>query len=218
MDLGFPTAPQCNPRFPPPSTHIIYLFVILSPFLAVVHLWEDLLGDTGHFAIAVLMLAGCCSQLMGHSVARRDRGQLQQVTGAFVVQGERPAVMEHSSRPVRLPICCPVLFPRQEGFVLGRGRFVLQAVSPGQAIPAGPTAAPGSAAAPGTVVGTAGAGLLREGDGDSANPGTRREHAIQFQITDFSLGPQAREVAFFQPLRKLRGGNLAATSVNLTIN
>ena len=80
--------------------------------------------------------------------------------------------------------------------MLGRGRFVLQAVSPGQAVPAGATAAPGSAAAPGTVVGTAGAGLLREGDGDSASPGTRREHAIQFQITGFSLGPRAREVAF----------------------
>ena len=161
MDLGFPTALQCNPRFPPPSTHIIYLFIILSLFLAIVHLWEDLLGNTGHFAIAVLMLAGPgrCSQLTGHSVARWDRGQLQQVTGAFVVQGECPAVMKHPSCPVRLPICRPVPFPRQEGFMLGRGRFVLQAVSPGQAVPAGATAPPGSAAAPGTVVGTPGAGL-----------------------------------------------------------
>lgn len=39
------------------------------------------------------------------------------------------------------------------------GRFVLQAVSPGQAVPAGATTPPGPAAAPGTVVGTAGAGL-----------------------------------------------------------
>lgn len=43
--------------------------------------------------------------------------------------------------------------------MLSRGRFVLQAVSPGQAVPAGATAPPGPAAAPGTVVGTAGAGL-----------------------------------------------------------
>lgn len=151
----------CNPRFPAPSTHIIYLLIILSPFLAVVHLWEDLLGNTGHFAIAVLMLTGprCCSQFTGHSVAGWHRGQLQQVTGAFVVQGKCPAVMKHPSCPVRLPIRRPVPLSRQEGFVLGRGRFVLQAVSPGQAVPAGATAPPGPAAAPGSIVGTAGTGL-----------------------------------------------------------
>lgn len=43
--------------------------------------------------------------------------------------------------------------------MLSGGRFVFQAVSPGQAVPAGATASPGSAAAPGTVVGAPGAGL-----------------------------------------------------------
>lgn len=98
----------------------LYFFIILSPFFVVVHLWEDLLDNAGHFAIAVLMLTGprWCSQPVGHSVARRDRGQLQQVTGAFVIQRDCPAVMKHPSCPIRLPICCLVHFPRQEGLML----------------------------------------------------------------------------------------------------
>lgn len=98
-------------------------------------------------------------ELTGPSVGGWDRGQLQQVAGAFVVQGECPAVMKHPPCPIWLLISCPVPLPGQEGLVLGRGRFVLQAVSSGQAVPAGATAPPGPAAAPGPVVGTARAGL-----------------------------------------------------------
>lgn len=149
---------------------------------AVVHLGEDVLGDAGHPAIAVLVPGRWTRRPPGHTgVGAHGGHQLGQVHRVSGVEGQCPAVVAVAVRRVgttmhvvsvrgvqghgswgtlvlgalagRGAAAAAAALRREQGLVLGGQRLVLEAV------PAGAAAGPGPAAAPWPVVGAPGAGL-----------------------------------------------------------
>lgn len=191
-----PSAPSSDLADPPPvpgpplgsrRAHVVDLLLVLAALPAVVHLREDVLGDVGHSAIAVLVPGDRARRPPGGpGVGAHRRHLLGQVHRVSGVEGQRPAVVAVTVRRVgavkrvvgvrgrspRRPLLPGALagpgpaaaLPREQGLVLGRRRPVLEAV------PAGAAAGPGPAAAPRPVVGAPGAGLGGSGGLRSAPP------------------------------------------------
>lgn len=175
----WPLSPANSP------THVVDLLLILPVVPAVTHLREDLLGDVGHPAIAVLVPGARARRPPGCPGLGAHRGsQLSQVHRVPGVQGQCPAVVvvvvvavgrvgpvmrvvdvrgvqgQGPRRPFvpgALAGPRPSTLRRQQGLVLRRQRLVLEAV------PAGAAAGPGPAAAPRPAVGAPGAGLGEAG-------------------------------------------------------
>lgn len=78
----------------PVPTYVVDLFLVFPTVAAVIHLGEDILGDVGHSAIAILMprsLARCPPN--SPRVSARHGHQLCQVHRVSGIEGQRPAVV-----------------------------------------------------------------------------------------------------------------------------
>lgn len=78
----------------PVPTHVVDLLLVFPTVATVIHLGEDILGDVGHSAIAILMpwsLARCPPN--SPRVSARHGHQLCQVHRVSRIEGQRPAVV-----------------------------------------------------------------------------------------------------------------------------
>lgn len=110
-----PSAPPCSmPALPlgpfgcprAPRTHVVDLLLVLPAIPAVIHLGEDVLGDAGHPAIAVLVPGGQARRPPGRpGVGAHGGHQLGQVHRISGVEGQRSAVVAVTMRRVGTMMC-----------------------------------------------------------------------------------------------------------------